>query len=917
MQLRQTELVRVLDDEGVDVGDVDAGLDDGGADQHLGLSVCYGFHHGRELRLVHLPVCHRDADALEELLQADRRTVDVLDAVVQIIDLAAALQLAPDGVSQHVPIVLHDEGLHREAILRGLLDSGHVADAGERHVERARDGRGREGQHVHAAGKLLDMLLVGHAEALLLVHDQQAEILELHVLAQQPVRSDHEIALAGGEVGHHLGALSAGLEAAEHADRHGEAEKALQRGLVMLLREHRSRHEDGGLLAVEHAFHHRAQGDLGLAEAHVSAEETVHRDGGFHVALDLGRAAELIVGLRVAEVVLKLLLPLAVRREGVAGETLALGIEGDELLGHVLRGALGAAAGLGPLSAAHFGELDRLVLACAGVFRHHVQLRGGHVERVRPGVLELDIVLFKAVHLHLHHTGEAADTVVFVYHVIAHREVGAALDPLLAGRELLFRLFAPCTQELGVCEHGEADTGIFHARRESADGDAAFARLGERIKRLAQRGLDAVFTEKFLQHAGAAFVTREDDDAVILPAVELHILRRGLRAAGIAWQLLGGDGSEGPGRHGRAPHGKGVCHVEREIPQARGERIPAVGKALGGDGDLPAFLQHRHVVRELLDVIPGLFAAAGGLIEKHEGVFRDVLQAACRRVEHGQIAVGVREKHAVAEPVGVGAHIGSQRSGQLAPAAAQLARGKALDLRRQGLGAARKQARQALGGRQDRYALDILGAALADHVEVDQGIHVVAPELDAHGLAPGGREEVENAAAAGKLTRPLHLFGAGIAAADERVLHVLDGIAAGRLKGKGGAAKRIGRHRALQQPGDGHGHDRRAVHDGGERGDAFLLRLAGGRVGRIEGEIAHAERHDRLAQQGAQVVGEILGGGVVRADDEERQAAADAQSRREIGAVDGGKPGNERRKSSALQQGGEGGGFLVFKYLID
>ena len=40
-----------------------------------------------------------------------------------------------------------------------------------------------------------------HAKALLLVDDQQAEILELHVLLQQLVRADDEVEGAGAEVG--------------------------------------------------------------------------------------------------------------------------------------------------------------------------------------------------------------------------------------------------------------------------------------------------------------------------------------------------------------------------------------------------------------------------------------------------------------------------------------------------------------------------------------------------------------------------------------------------------------------------------------------------------------------------------------------------------------------------------------------
>ena len=40
------------------------------------------------------------------------------------------------------------------------------------------------------------MFLVRDAEALLLVHDKQAEVLELDVLLQQPVRPYYQIALA-------------------------------------------------------------------------------------------------------------------------------------------------------------------------------------------------------------------------------------------------------------------------------------------------------------------------------------------------------------------------------------------------------------------------------------------------------------------------------------------------------------------------------------------------------------------------------------------------------------------------------------------------------------------------------------------------------------------------------------------------
>jgi hypothetical protein len=42
VELRQAELVRAVDDDGVRGGDVDAGLDDGGAQQNVGAAALSG-----------------------------------------------------------------------------------------------------------------------------------------------------------------------------------------------------------------------------------------------------------------------------------------------------------------------------------------------------------------------------------------------------------------------------------------------------------------------------------------------------------------------------------------------------------------------------------------------------------------------------------------------------------------------------------------------------------------------------------------------------------------------------------------------------------------------------------------------------------------------------------------------------------
>ncbi len=97
------------------------------------------------------------------------------------VDLAAALELDFDGGAHDLLVEFRDHGLNRHAVFGRRFDDAHVAQADERHVQRARNGRGAHGEHVDLLAQLLQPLLVAHAEALLLVDDEQAEILKLDV----------------------------------------------------------------------------------------------------------------------------------------------------------------------------------------------------------------------------------------------------------------------------------------------------------------------------------------------------------------------------------------------------------------------------------------------------------------------------------------------------------------------------------------------------------------------------------------------------------------------------------------------------------------------------------------------------------------------------------------------------------------
>ena len=88
--------------------------------------------------------------------------------------------------------------------------------------------------YVHRFLELFEPLLVLDAEALLLIHDHQAQVAKLHVLREQPVRADGDIDLAFRQIGQRGLEFLGRAEAAEHFDAHGKRLKAPLEGLEML-----------------------------------------------------------------------------------------------------------------------------------------------------------------------------------------------------------------------------------------------------------------------------------------------------------------------------------------------------------------------------------------------------------------------------------------------------------------------------------------------------------------------------------------------------------------------------------------------------------------------------------------------------------------------------------------------------------
>ena len=120
-----------------------------------------------------------------------------------------------------------------------------------------------------------------------------------------------------------------GAETAYHFHSDGITGHALAERVEVLLREYGRRHEQRNLAAALDRFKGGADGDLGLPETDVSADESIHRARALHVGLGFGDGAELVAGFRVGKGTFKFFLPRCIRRTGETRLGFALGVDAE------------------------------------------------------------------------------------------------------------------------------------------------------------------------------------------------------------------------------------------------------------------------------------------------------------------------------------------------------------------------------------------------------------------------------------------------------------------------------------------------------------------------------------------------------------------------------------------------------------
>ena len=422
-------------------------------------------------------MCHTHARLGRGLVHARHGVVDGLDAVGDVIHLTAAAHLQANRRTHHVGVVLPHVHDHGTTPGRRCGDQAHVAHATRGHLHGSRNRRCREREHVDLLAQVFELLLVLHTKALLLVDDHHAQVLGVHIGRKQAVRADEHINRALGKRLERALLLRRRAEAAEHFDLEAKRGKALKERLIVLLGQNGRGAEHHDLAAGVHALKRRAQGNLGLAKAHVAAQQAVHGLGRFHVGLDVGNSLQLVARLVVGKALLHLDLLGRVGRAGDTGNRRAACIQVDQVK-RQLFGILARLVGSPrPVGGVEPGQA-RLVAVGANIARDAVDLLERHVELVAVGIFQQKVVALLAAHFLARDLAKERDAVSGVHHVVARLKRKRDLRNVhLAAAARAVGIHTGV--EVGDREHGQVGIGHHHALRQGGiDKGHASARDG-------------------------------------------------------------------------------------------------------------------------------------------------------------------------------------------------------------------------------------------------------------------------------------------------------------------------------------------------------------------------------------------------------------------------------------------------------
>ena len=276
VQVAQPKLVRLVDQDGVGVRDVDAAFDDRCGDEYVVRAIDETSHDVFEFLALHLAMSNPDSYVGAQALNHARHFLDVAHAVVHEVRLSATADFVGDRVTDDFFVEAADDGVHRMPVGRWGTDDAEVAGAHQGELQRPWNGGRGKCECIHVGLEGLQLVLHADAKLLFFVDDEQPQVLELDALSHDGVGANQHVDLSVFELLDGFRQRLARLESVDVIDRHGEFLKATAEALVVLHGQDGRRDQHRHLLAVASRPEGRSDGNFGLAKPDVSADQAVH-----------------------------------------------------------------------------------------------------------------------------------------------------------------------------------------------------------------------------------------------------------------------------------------------------------------------------------------------------------------------------------------------------------------------------------------------------------------------------------------------------------------------------------------------------------------------------------------------------------------------------------------------------------------
>src|SRR5262245_9530854 len=174
IELGETKRLRVVDDDGIGGGDIEARLNDCGTQQQVKAALQKLQHHGFQPPLRHLPVGHADATLRDKPEEQSLHGGERLNPIVHKKHLAATRQLSSDGPYDGLLSVRCHHGLDGTPPFRWRGNDAAIAQPNQRHVQGTWNRGGSQHQYVDLLAEALDLFFVGDPKTVLLVHYQES-----------------------------------------------------------------------------------------------------------------------------------------------------------------------------------------------------------------------------------------------------------------------------------------------------------------------------------------------------------------------------------------------------------------------------------------------------------------------------------------------------------------------------------------------------------------------------------------------------------------------------------------------------------------------------------------------------------------------------------------------------------------------